>query len=358
MIDSIEIRNYRNLNELKINSFARVNLITGKNNVGKSSLLEAIIIYVSKADLRVIYELLNDRGENYFRNSNRDNVLETNIKTFSSLFSSRETSGLVSIATNENNPVSIRFVKYIEKEVPGEYDGEPTTKRIAIEDADNNISDAHYGIEINNGVNLRIRPLERNYPILKNKSIENFQYIRARNMDNEINGILWDNITLTKKETFVLEALKIIEPNIDRIAFIQESSMQRTTVIKLKNDDTIIPMMSMGDGINRIFSIILAMVNAENGYLFIDEFENGLHYTVQRKLWDLIFKLSDDLKIQVFITTHSLDSINSFEFVLNNTEDKSIGKFIRLDNKKGQIKEVEFTAKELETATGQNIEIR
>jgi len=63
MLDLPDIKNYRNLKELRINSLGRVNLITGKNNTGKSSVLEAIAIYATKGDLRLIYELLVERGE-------------------------------------------------------------------------------------------------------------------------------------------------------------------------------------------------------------------------------------------------------------------------------------------------------
>jgi AAA15 family ATPase/GTPase len=114
----------------------------------------------------------------------------------------------------------------------------------------------------------------------------------------------------------------------------------------------------MGDGINRILTIILALVNADSGFLLIDEFENGLHYTVQEKLWSIIFQLSKELNIQVFVTTHSEDCIRGFQSALNRQENLSDGKLIRLDNENGIIKQVEFDAKELKIADEQDIEIR
>lgn len=114
----------------------------------------------------------------------------------------------------------------------------------------------------------------------------------------------------------------------------------------------------MGDGINRILTIILALVNSKDGYLLIDEFENGLHYSVQEKLWEIIFKLSNILNVQVFATCHSLDSIKSFEKILNINTDNDNSKLIRLDNKNGKIIQEEFNADELNIATNQNIEIR
>jgi len=114
----------------------------------------------------------------------------------------------------------------------------------------------------------------------------------------------------------------------------------------------------MGDGINRILTIILALVNADNGYLLIDEFENGLHYSVQEKLWNIIFNLSKKLGIQVFATTHSEDCIIGFETVLNNKTNQLEGKLIRLELIEGSVRQVEFNAKELKIANDENIETR
>jgi len=105
-------------------------------------------------------------------------------------------------------------------------------------------------------------------------------------------------------------------------------------------------------------TIILALVNSDNGFLLLDEFENGLHHTVQEKLWNVIFKLAQSLKIQVFVTTHSEDCISGYENVLNNPENKLDGKLIRLDNINGEIHQVEFNANELKIATDLNIETR
>jgi AAA15 family ATPase/GTPase len=47
-------------------------------------------------------------------------------------------------------------------------------------------------------------------------------------------------------------------------------------------------LKSMGDGITRLFQIILSLVNAKDGLLLIDEFENGLYWSVQPKVWDIV----------------------------------------------------------------------
>lgn len=71
----------------------------------------------------------------------------------------------------------------------------------------------------------------------------------------------------------------------------------------------------MGDGMVRILQLILKVFPAKGGFLLIDEFENGLHYSVQKQVWSLLFDLAALLDIQVFATTHSWDCIESFSSV-------------------------------------------
>lgn len=186
----------------------------------------------------------------------------------------------------------------------------------------------------------------------------NIQFIGTRNIDRNINATLWDNITLTDKENFVIDALKIIEPSLQKIAFVEESKNERKAVIKLSESSKILPIGSMGDGINRILTIILALVNAENGYLLIDEFENGLHFSVQEKLWKIIYDLSSKLNVQVFSTTHSEDCIRGFQEIANEKSTDFVGKLIRLDKIEDKITQVEFSLEELKIAENQNIELR
>ncbi|HBL76144.1 MAG: hypothetical protein A2W90_08865 [Bacteroidetes bacterium GWF2_42_66] len=375
MINSINVRKYRNLDELKIRSLVQVNLITGKNNTGKSTLLEAIAIYTAKSNLGIISQILEERGESYRQTPGNKNITESNTKTLSSLFTNRVVSfnhtDSITIGPIENtlfgeqnsteDLVSLRFVKYID-EVIDQSDSIIRRQRKIIEDDRNNLIDFKVGFEMRVGTNSFLVPLEEErffrIGFRGSLSTEKFQFIRTRNIDREINGKLWDNITLTEKEQFVIGALKIIEPLVERIAFIEEGLRYRTAVVKLSNNNAVFPLQSMGDGINRILTIILALVNSDNGILLIDEFENGLHHSVQEKLWEIIFNLSFKLNVQVFATTHSEDCISGFQNILNSPSNSIEGKLIRLDNVDGKIKQVEFTKNELQIASNKRIEIR
>jgi len=367
MLNSLYIKNYRNLKELTINSLGKVNLIIGKNNTGKSTLLEAVAIYASQGHFSLIKQFLKDRGE--FLDYGYSQSMEARIKTLSSLFRDRKVSfdfpDAILIGSRKEklqeqklpteDTVSLRLVKYKDEIIKKE--GSITTKRQFFQNDAETINDYRIGFEVKSGQDYLL-PLEDNIGTILLKLQNNIQIIKARNIGKDTNGTLFDNIALTDKEQYVIDALKIIEPLTERIAFVEEAPKERSAVIKLSDSQRVLPLQSMGDGINRILAIILALVNAENGYLLIDEFENGLHHSVQEKLWTIIFKLSKELNVQVFATTHSEDCIKGFESVLNNSNSLSDGKLIRLDNENGIIKQVEFDAKELKIATNQDIEIR
>lgn len=370
---SLSIKNFKNIKNLEIDGIERVNLFTGKNNTGKSSLLEAVALYVNEGDLQLLKRILEDRGEVFSKKTDNSISFEKqNIDILSSLFTNHEIGfnakdnitikqKTPDIHKNYNvkyPPLHIRLVKYyLDRKLLHPY--------VILEEDDNlekNVK-TFLGLELLSNYEYKLIPLNEgpfyNYSnyhqYTKN---QNFQYIKSGISTIKQSSKLWDNITLTEKETNVIEGLKIIEPSIERLAFIGKSHQERTAVVKLKGNKQVVKLQGMGDGINRILSIILAAVNAENGYLLIDEFENGLHYSVQQQLWEIIFKLASELNIQVFATTHSNDCIDGFEEVLNSQQYNISGKLYRLEKDGDTIKNIVFDKNELKIATEADIETR
>jgi predicted ATPase len=363
MLNSLFIQNYRSLKEVKIDSLDRINLIAGKNNTGKSSILEAIAIYASRGGLNFIFQLLKNRGE-YFRPDT--NNLMVDVRVFSSLFTGRvmEFNPESAIITGDSGvSVSLGFAKYVTEKQANE-DGESVLRMRVLSGDEIYDKSKKYKIGFTIGEKGPSHKLflEEHFDSTAYIDMfvpDKFQFIGAGNIDMAVNGKLFDDIILTEKEGYVTDALRIIEPETERIAFVTEKdSGRRSAIIKLSDMTNVLPLQSMGDGINRIFAIVLALVNAENGFLLIDEFENGLHYSTQETLWKIIFKLAGDLNVQVFATTHSSDCIAGFEAVLNNPDNAVTGKLIRMYNRDNTIRQIEFSPGELKIATEQNMEIR
>ncbi len=363
MLESLHIKNFRILKDLSINSLGRVNLITGKNNSGKSSLLEAITIFVTKGDLKYLIESIESRGESFIFDKNIRNFKEINTKAFATLFPNRvfdvkniETLTIESSekddSSNKKHQKNLLAIKF--DSFRNYRDKKKNTSVQSFGEYDF-ISDLGLRIAYNEGELFFSLSSHLAYNL---ETINNFQSISSINIDREINSILWDKIYLTDKEDYVVDALKIINPKAEKIGFVGDVSGKRKAILKSSDYLNPLPLKSMGDGINRILTIILALVNAENGYLLIDEFENGLHHSAQEQLWEIIFHLAEKLNVQVFATTHSDDCIGGFEKSLNKPENKVSGELIRLYNKNGFIKQIQYTAEDLKISVDQQIEIR
>jgi hypothetical protein len=198
-----------------------------------------------------------------------------------------------------------------------------------------------------------------NEGILNPKNVKFVRSTLLGSMNTNQLAAFFDAVSLGDNVEGVIQALQIIDKRIDRIAFIAgEGSGVRFPVARL-GDGKVISLNGMGDGINRILTIVLAMVNCENGYLLIDEFENGLHYSVQEKLWEITFYLAEKLNIQVFATTHSNDTIKTFENIVNKNETQPLeGLLIKLENVDNQIESLTFEPDELKVITENLIEVR
>lgn len=362
MLNSLYIKNFRNLKDLKIKSLERVNLIIGKNNTGKSTILEALALYSSEGSVETLIEQLENRGE--FDKDNSEKI-EDNLKSFASFFTDRKISfddkDSVCIGVFDIEPLQLQIVRY-RNEIQNIEGHGKITKKIILKKEEINHYDYEIGLNIkSNGSSNLISMFNFSkhfYLNLQENQKTNFQFINTKTIEKNQNSLLWDKIILTEKEEFIINALRIIEPKIDRLAFVEGYKNERFPVVKLQGEKQVLPLKSMGDGINRILTIILALVNAEGGMLLIDEFENGLHHTVQEQLWKMIFLLAEALDIQVFATTHSEDCIRGFENVLNDYNIGTNGKLIRLDRKGDKIVQVEFDKAELKVATDFGIEIR
>lgn len=360
----LSIDNYKSLKKLEIKNLDRVNLITGKNNTGKSTVLEALSLFAEKGNISWIRELLDIRGEIMKYTSDNINS-DLNLKLLASLFSDRkvgfDNNSKIRIQSNIES-LELGFVRYVDEEVV-EKDNSGSEilfskRRVITNEQDS--ANASIGFEIRTDSNSRINDLERDlFRRRPRMDAFNFHLINSSGDDVLNNAVLWDQITLSDKEELVIDALKIIEPRITRLSFVGDDRFrnERHPIVKLSHTTNLYPLKAMGDGINRILNMTLALVNSDNGYLLIDEFENGLHYSVQENLWEIIFDISKKLNVQVFATTHSQDSIRSFANVLSKGEEYS-GSLFRLERFNEEVRSFLFTEEEVKEAAIQEINLR
>lgn len=67
----------------------------------------------------------------------------------------------------------------------------------------------------------------------------------------------------------------------------------------------------MGDGVNRLLSIILAIATTKNGIVLIDEIDSGIHYSAMTNVWEGITMAAREFNCQVIATTHSYECLQA-----------------------------------------------
>jgi hypothetical protein len=195
-------------------------------------------------------------------------------------------------------------------------------------------------------------------------------WVPPNGLESELSLQLWDNIALTEWEEDVLEALRLMVPDMERFGaagspdgggafssgFSSAFATGRSFRIKVPSRSQPLPLRSLGDGPNRVLGLALALVNARDGFLFLDEVENGIHYSLQPDLWRLIFRVAQRMNVQVFATTHSYDCVTAFqEAAAENPEE---GILIRLEERQGSVTVTLFDERELSVVADEAIEVR
>jgi ABC-type branched-subunit amino acid transport system ATPase component len=381
ILNSLEIQRFRCFRELRIERLGRVNLIVGKNNVGKSTLLEALRLFATAASPTDLLEILVSRDE-VVATTNDGNTDDDIVPVQSLFFGRRETLGpnevikigaidlpdeclqLFLMSVHELiNSLRVDSAKFLN----GRFDEQQVFLSARIDSKVRVISGGPTLYRIHEDVGAPAESSVRLEPISAPLRSIQLQRVGSNGLGSEGIGRLWDRISLSPLEQEVIAALKIVSADVQRIALRMPDGMPKAKItyhgsdnrvpfVKIANFEEPIPLRALGDGVNRLFGLALALVNAKGGLLLVDEIENGIHYSVQADLWRLIFETAARLNVQVFATTHSYDCIKAFEEAARESEEEGI--LVRLARKGDRTLVGEFDERELEIAVEGEIEVR
>lgn len=362
-LPSFGVRGFRAFRDLEIGELGRVNLFVGLNNAGKTSLLEAIHLYAGGAIPTRFRQLLSAREEMTASPAARvepealDAALGRLFHADGESRAERLTLGPIGDARRElsvqrgwattiamGDSVATRFSPTLAGDLLGEQE-RAMEVRLG-ESAARVVPDRRLLGRISLGVALQFL-----YPAV---------YVPPSGLSTEEIASAWDRVALTDDEDLVTAALRILAPGVERISVIGDvdGPHERRVMVRVKGQTTPVPLRTMGDGMNRLLGMVLALAVARDGILLIDEIENGLHYSVQADVWRAILRAAESLNVQVFATTHSWDCIRAFAAA---TSDSGRGDemLYRLDWRiEGRVRAVRYTAEEVVIAAEQQIEVR
>nr|VFJ56885.1 MAG: ATPase/GTPase, AAA15 family [Candidatus Kentron sp. FW] len=365
----VSIKNFRAIESLEMDNIKQVNLLTGKNNCGKTSVLEAIFLLAGMSNPQLVVNIHNFRGLTL--NDNKD---------FSYLFHGFDFSKTPSMSGGQGSqertltisPIYSTTTGIVEQ-IPGKHEAagnEPISSTITTEEVPDGLAfdfgldekSFHAEVKITQGnpatpfpgVNLSIGQINiqpaPNYRDSLNASFTNPGTIMA-GLYQRIEAVL-----IKKKSDEIIGALREIEPNLHDLR-LGTGNMIYSDITGIER---LVPINIMGDGIIKILSILVTISEMRDGVLLIDEIENGLHYSALVPLWKAIFKMASASNVQLFIATHSYECIDAMADVYRESGmgEDFISLFRIEQDEGGRHYAVQYKASTLLVGIERNFEVR
>lgn len=341
MLTSFEIKNFRTFSHLRIERLGRVNLIVGKNNVGKTTLLEALRIIGSTRPAETILSILEARNE---------------VRPSADLASSGERKPHYAMESLIHGR-SLRNTLQVEI-IAG---GSAPEDNYMVDASWFPVSLSHHGVSLRSPIgawqlnldgSANLMAFADSDPIDLPSAPPPLVDIPGAPQTEMMVGSWWDDVWLPSGRERVLELLKTVAP-IEDVIFVRDprSKQRRMAKAKVKDVDEPVPLAAMGAGVVRLLHIALAMEYAANraeqitkvceqtrdiyAFLLIDEVDSGIHYGLHAHLWRFVLNAARKLDVQVFATTHSWDCLRGFAEAVGEDEQND-GLVIRLEKVEGE----------------------
>ncbi|GAA7362932.1 AAA family ATPase [Helicobacter pylori] len=327
MIQSVRIKNFKTFKDTQIDGFTKLNIITDGNNVGKSNLLEALYCLVGKSmhpctNVLEIYDNI------------RKEPLTTESKNlmFYGLDTEKEIQIVTTLDNNQTLDLQIKFIasenqKVIESQII------PTAEQTQMSSQLNFTLKKNNEEIYNDHLNIAKVP---NFPPIPNQPGYNRQF---KNFDpNQLQKLLpFESATIIPsdvayRQAHVIQAVSKIcsnnqleeelnkhlnqfDNNIQSISFNTNNQLK----LKVKNVKEKVPLSVFGDGLKKYLHIVSAFMADNAKTIYIDEVENGLHFSRMKSLLRCVIDFINDNKdgnLQVFMTTHNQEFIEILDQVI------------------------------------------
>jgi AAA15 family ATPase/GTPase len=319
-LTEIQIKAFKCFENFEANHLKRVNLISGKNNIGKTAFLEACYLHVSSVG---------------------------GIQQFASAVFSVLHKRNLSISTNILNKIVPFHLSSNLKEI-----------NFDLSFAGIGLTDRIYQFKLMGKQQKESLP-----QIVKEELFLNLATSAPFIYNNPIKFIkmgFYDKQNLL--EAFYKLQEKDKEDELNRFIHEFDNSIEVFKVIgdklRCKVNGSYQDIEDFGDGLLSYLGIICYLYAAENSYLFLDEIENGIHYSHHDRLWHIIFTLSKQVNCQVFITTHSKEIVESFNRVALEMQEQEINYISLVRDKNKQLKAFTLNNEMLAFSIKQEHEIR
>ncbi len=357
MITEVLIRNFKCLKSLTIPEFGRVTLIGGRNNVGKTALLEALFLFFDRTRADMIIRQYGWRGI--------EGIQPDPETMWAPIFYNYDMNQEILISTTINGEPQDAKFKFNPNFVPptpppirppGKHqiptDEEPVTSfSLDIEYCNNETKKqiSHLFIDPHSGQ----LALVIDYARISGHPYHFFaakKHVPSKQTADEFSKLAKEG-----REGEAIDFLRIIEPRLETLKIITEGSGPSVHG-KLKGFSHTLPIHFMGEGMEKLLNLILGIMHSKSGCIFVDEMENGLHYSVLPATWKAIGKAICKYDCQIIATTHSYECLQAAHEGLSEMPEDF--RYIRLHRKDDEISAKLSNYDMIGTALKTNLEVR
>jgi AAA15 family ATPase/GTPase len=331
MLRSLTIKNFRAFRDLTIEPLARVNLIAGKNDVGKTGVLEALYLLFANADQFYHFPSAFRSSQERISGKPDDREQKDNFASFWRWLPHRnESIGQIQI-------IADAYEVQLDKECT-----QPPIDDLTF----------HYK---KNASEFVTRAVISHSGQGRPTGLLPLKVCSTRHPQPTEDAELLNSLAQKKKKQKLIEALKKIEPRLEDLNYGKVGSEHLVDVdLGLKE---LIPLTQLGQGITRLFRFFSEMLVEEAKIVLIDEVENGIHHSVLSDVWKGLAMIATEEKLQVFATTHSWECVEAAHKAFA-SGDPSEFRLHRLEQIDGEIKAVTYDEESIDAALRFEMEVR
>lgn len=367
MFENLRIKNFRLFDDLEIGELKRINLLAGRNNSGKTAVLEAMYLLASAGNPKRALEVNSIRGISEASGTTG----RAPVSNWKPLFSKLNMHRPIEIDGAHSRlgrlALAISLERQYDSETPEPY--RFPTQRVAQGVADN----THETVSLDLGEKLDdppalhlswdtptdrntcdVRVTEHGHQAESTEPGVGLQaiYLSSGPGTSQEDAVRLGQLRSRKTENLLTRALQVVEPSLKSV---EDSSATGTpTILGDIGLPEPTPLSAMGKGVTRLARIVLATSIVPGGVVLVDEIETGFHHTSMNEVWSVIEEAAQEFDAQVIATTHSYECLMAAHEALRDE-----WRFHRLDRtKEGSSQCVTFDTETVAAAIRHWLEVR
>lgn len=306
-VKALEIKQFRGIKNLSIPKFGDINMFVGDNNVGKTTILEAIDCFKNPLNIDAIARVARNR---VVQSPGSSSLFEAFMMLFPVNTEDQKNIELSIDLENLRHKLHItgkRTQLWVETGIVtrNKIDPPPVAGEV----------DAFEGRLTFDGSTTDILLQDIGLMTLsETTALLPVSFVGAMSHHREI---MFTPKTMEHKDD-ILEVLKLFDGQIIDFNLVQkENGYTRSYIVIRHTELGTVPLYIFGDGLKRVLTLASYLVTAQNGVLLIDEIDTSIHFSVLTSVFEWLVEACRKFNVQVFATTHSLEALKVLSSVAN-----------------------------------------